>query len=180
MQVEDAHNFVADGIVVHNTGIQRSSATPKGAYTTTTPAGKIEWRKDLAKIAIAHNIDYVATASPHNLIDLANKAEKAFNCKGSSVLIILSACPLGWGSKTNETISISKLSAQTNFWPLYEYEKGKYKLSFEPSQRLPIEEFFKTQNRFKHLLKPESKALLKEIQEGIDERFEEIKKLSKE
>jgi pyruvate ferredoxin oxidoreductase beta subunit len=163
-----------------NTGIQRSSATPKGAYTTTTPGGKIEWRKDLAKIAIAHNIEYVAVASPHNLIDLAIKAEKAFSCKGSSFLLVLSPCPLGWGGKTDETIKIAKSAVETNFWPIYEYHNKKYSLNYSSENRKPIEEFFKAQSRFKSLLLPENKELLKEIQSEIDERFLELKKLSKE
>ncbi|MDD5499633.1 MAG: thiamine pyrophosphate-dependent enzyme, partial [Candidatus Nanoarchaeia archaeon] len=135
-----------------NTGIQRSSATPKGAYTTTTPAGKLEFRKDLAKIAIAHEIDYVATASPNNFMDLALKAEKAFSTKGSSVLIVLSPCPLGWGSKTAQSIKIAKLAVETNFWPLYEYEKKRYALNFNPDKRKNIKEFLETQTRFKQLL----------------------------
>ncbi|MDD3888247.1 MAG: thiamine pyrophosphate-dependent enzyme [Patescibacteria group bacterium] len=163
-----------------NTGIQRSSATPKGAYTTTTPAGKVEWRKDLAKIAIAHDIAYVATASPHNFMDLALKAEKAFNTKGPSVLIVLSPCPLGWGSKTDQSIQIAKLAVETNFWPLYEYDNGKYTLNYESEERKPLEKFLETQSRFKHLLSPESRNLLKDIQEEIDKKYDELKKLCKE
>lgn len=179
--LERKENFVYvcyDNGAYMNTGIQRSSATPKGAYTTTTPGGKIEFRKDLAKIMIAHNIDYVATASPHNFMDLAMKAEKAFNTKGPSVLIVLSPCPLGWGSKTDQSIKIAKLAVETNFWPLYEYEKGNYKLNFNTVNKKPVEEFLKTQGRFKKLLLPENKELVKEIQAEIDERFSEIKKLS--
>jgi len=179
---ERNENFVYvcyDNGAYMNTGIQRSSATPKGAYTATTPGGKIEWRKDLAKIAIAHNIEYVAVASPHNLVDLAAKAEKAFSCKGSSFLLVLSPCPLGWGSKTDETIKIAKLAVETNFWPIYEYHNKKYSLNYSSENRKPIEEFFKAQSRFKSLLLPENEELLKEIQSEIDERFLELKKLSK-
>jgi pyruvate ferredoxin oxidoreductase beta subunit len=179
--LERKENFVYvcyDNEAYMNTGIQRSSATPKGAYTTTTPAGKPEFRKDLAKICIAHDIEYVATASPHNFMDLALKAEKAFNAKGPSVLIILSPCPLGWGSKTDQSIAIAKLAVESNFWPIYEYDKKKYTLNYD-ADRKPIEEFFKTQSRFKHLLTPENRELLKEIQSEIDERFDELKKLCK-
>jgi pyruvate ferredoxin oxidoreductase beta subunit len=180
--LERKENFVYvcyDNEAYMNTGIQRSSATPKGAYTTTTPSGKPEFRKDLAKICIAHNIEYVATASPHNFIDLALKAEKAFNAKGPSVLIVLSPCPLGWGSKTDQSIAIAKLAVESNFWPIYEYDKKKYTLNFESESRKPVEKFFETQSRFKHLLAPENNELLKEIQSNIDERFDELKKLCK-
>ncbi|MFA5332916.1 MAG: thiamine pyrophosphate-dependent enzyme [Candidatus Nanoarchaeia archaeon] len=174
---EDFLYVCYDNEAYMNTGIQRSSATPKGAYTTTTPGGKPEFRKDLAKIMIAHNIEYVATASPNNFMDLAMKAEKAFNTKGPSVLIVLSPCPLGWGSKTDQSIQIAKLAVETNFWPIYEYSNKKYTLNYESAKRKPIEEFLKTQARFKHLLSPENKELLKDIQQEIDERFEELKKL---
>jgi pyruvate ferredoxin oxidoreductase beta subunit len=178
--LERKENFVYvcyDNGAYMNTGIQRSSATPKGAYTTTTPGGKVEFKKDLAKIMIAHGIDYVATASPHNFMDLAMKAEKAFNTKGPSVLIVLSPCPLGWKSKTDQSIQIAKLAVETNFWPIYEYEKGNYKLNFNSVNKKPVTEFFKTQGRFKQLLMPENKGLVKKIQKKIDERFNEIKKL---
>jgi len=178
--LERKENFVYvcyDNGAYMNTGIQRSSATPKGAYTTTTPAGKIEWRKDLAKICIAHGIDYVATASPNNFADLAMKAEKAFSAKGPSVLIVLSPCPLGWGSKTDQSIAIAKLAVETNFWPIYEYDKKKYTLNYESDERKPVEKFLETQGRFKHLFSPENKELLKEIQEEIDSKYSELKKL---
>jgi len=174
---EDFVYVCYDNEAYMNTGIQRSGATPKGAYTTTTPAGKLEFRKDLAKIVIAHDINYVATASPHNFMDLALKAEKAFNTKGPSVLIVLSPCPLGWGSKTEESIKIAKLAVETNFWPIYEYENKKYTLNFDSEKRKPVEEFLATQGRFKHLLTPENKTVLDEIQKNIDERFLELKKL---
>ncbi|PIU61182.1 pyruvate ferredoxin oxidoreductase [archaeon CG_4_8_14_3_um_filter_38_5] len=184
--LERGQNFVYlcyDNEAYMNTGVQRSSATPRGANTTTTPAGKasfgkLEWKKELMQIAIAHGINYAAQASPHNLIDLYNKAEKAFNTKGPSILVVLSPCPLGWKSNTNMSVQIAKLAAETNFWPLYEYENGKYVLNYEPAKRKPIIEFFKTQGRFKHLLK--NKKLLEEIQGKVDEKWSKLKKLCEE
>jgi len=157
-----------------NTGGQRSSGTPKGSMTSTTPAGKKEKRKDLMQIVLAHHIDYAAQAAVHNTLDLYQKAEKAFKTKGPSFLNVLSPCTLNWGYMPNSTIQISKLAVETCFWPLYEVEKGKYKLNYKPSQKLPLEEFFKAQKRFSHLLKPENKNMLDEIQNEVDENWNEL------
>jgi len=173
---EDFVYVCYDNEAYMNTGIQRSSATPKGAVTTTCPAGKVEWRKDLTKIAIAHNVKYVAQASPFNILDLAKKAKKAFETKGPSVLVVLSPCPLGWRSKTNMSIEISRLATKTNFWPLYEYENGKYTINFNNNTPLPITKFLETQGRFKKLLS--DKKLVDEVQKKVNERWEELKKLS--
>ncbi len=179
LRVEGEHNFIADGIVVHNTGIQRSSATPYGASTTTTPAGKIlhgkeEFRKDFARICIAHNTPYVAQASLSNLIDLTNKAQKAFSIKGPKVLLVLQPCTLGWQFPPDKTIEIAKLAVETRFWPLYEVENGKYKLTYKPSKNIPVVEYLKTQGRFKHLFKPENKHIIDLIQKNIDEEWERL------
>ncbi|MBN1924003.1 MAG: pyruvate ferredoxin oxidoreductase [Nanoarchaeota archaeon] len=179
---EDFVYVCYDNQAYMNTGVQRSSATPRRADTTTTPVGearqgKIEWKKDLTKIAIAHNINYVAQASPHNFMDLLRKAEKAFNTKGPSVLIVLSPCPLGWKSQPAMTIKIAKLAVETNFWPLYEYEHGSYILNYENDNPKPVSEFLKTQGRFKHLFKKGNEMLLKEIQDKIDERWRQLRTL---
>ena len=182
LRVEGEHNFVADGIVVHNTGIQRSSATPFGASTTTAPAGMVhqgkeEFRKDFAKIMVAHNIPYVAQASVSNLIDLTNKASKAFSIKGPKVLLVLQPCNLGWKYPPAKTIEIAKLAVETKFWPLYEVENGKYKLTYKPSKDVPVIEYIKSQGRFKHLLKPANKDLLDKIQVHVDSEWEKLLKL---
>ena len=168
---------------MHNTGIQRSSATPRGATTTTAPAGKLlqgkdEFRKDFAKICVAHNIPYVAQASVHNMIDLTNKAQKAFTIKGPKVLVVLQPCTLGWGYPSDKTMELAKLAVETRFWPLYEVENGKYKLSYKPSKEIPVIEFLKMQARFKHLLKPENQHIVDKIQQNINEEWEKLLKLS--
>jgi len=162
-----------------NTNNQRSSATPKGANTTTTPVGKYsegkeEFRKDLAKIAIAHNIPYVATADPCDQIDLYNKAKKAFETKGPAVIIAFAPCPTNMKAPSNRTIVIGKLAVDTCFWPLYEYENGKYKINYKPEKKLPIVEFLKEQTKFAHLL--DNKKLIKEIQDDIDKEWNELVK----
>jgi len=184
LRVEGEHNFIADGFVVHNTGNQRSSATPKGASTTTTPSGsssfgKMEFSKDLAKIAMAHNVPYVAQANTHNLIDLYNKAQKAFAKKGPAVIVVFAACPTNMKAPSEQTIAISKLATESNFWPLYEYEDGKLTINYKPEKRIAIEEFLKTQTKFKEVLKPKNKEILKSIQEEIDKRFNDLLKLEK-
>ncbi|MEI8364186.1 MAG: LAGLIDADG family homing endonuclease [archaeon] len=177
LRVEGEHNFIADGIVVHNTGNQRSSATPMGASTSTTPSGKIvdgkkEFQKDLAKIAIAHNIPYVATINPADLGDMHDKVKKAFEKKGPSVLIAFAACPTNMKAPSDQTISISKLAIETNSYPLYEYEDGKYKINYKPEKREPVENFLKTQTKFNAVLK--NKAEIKKIQEYVDKEWKEL------
>jgi pyruvate ferredoxin oxidoreductase beta subunit len=160
-----------------NTGAQRSSATPYGAQTTTTPGEKKEFQKDLAKIAIAHKIPYVATANPGNILDMHEKFRKAFEKKGPAVIIVYAACPTNMKAPENLTIDISKLATETNFWPLYEYEDGKYTINYKPVKRKPIEEFLKMQTKFKDVLK--NKDEIKKIQEEIDKDFQELVKLEK-
>ncbi len=157
-----------------NTGNQRSSATPYGAATTTTPAGsyrpgKEQWRKNIAKIAEAHNIDYVAQASVHNFVDLADKARKAFETKGPAFIVVLSPCTTLWGFSPDKTIEIARKATESCFWPLYEIEKGVYKINYIPSKKRPITDFIEHQKRYKHLFKPENKDIIKKIQAHVDE-----------
>tara|TARA_Y100000034_G_scaffold35645_2_gene43747 strand:- start:8212 stop:9141 length:930 start_codon:yes stop_codon:yes gene_type:complete len=183
--IERGHKFLYvlyDNEAYMNTGVQRSSATPFGAATTTTPAGKVhqgkeKFKKDITKIMVAHNLKYVAQASPHNLIDLYNKAEKALNTDGPTFINVLSPCIPGWKIATNSSIKISKAAVETNFWPLYEVIDGKYKLNYEPSTKKPIEEWLKPQGRFRHLFKPENKHIIEKIQKRVDSEFEKLKKL---
>ena len=179
LRVEGEHNFIADGIVVHNTGIQRSSATPEGASTTTSPAGKVipgkvQWQKDLPSIMVAHHIPYVATSIPGRWIDLVNKVEKAVSFNGFSFIDVLSPCRLGWPHDPSLTMEISRLAAETCIWPLYEVVEGKYKLTYKPKEKKPVVEWLKLQRRFAHLFKPENKELLEHIQKKVDERWENL------
>jgi len=184
LQVEDVHNFIADGFVVHNTGIQRSSATPYGASTTTSPSGrasigKPENRKDIMKIVSAHNIPYAAQANPYYFDDFVMKIQRAAKTKGPSFLSVLMPCTLGWKFPTSDTAEIAKLATESNYWPLYEVENGrKYTLNYEPKEKLNVENFLKTQGRFGHLFKPKPRAEeLKKIQKFVDSEFEYIKKM---
>jgi pyruvate ferredoxin oxidoreductase beta subunit len=184
--LERNHNFVflcCDNEAYMNTGGQRSSATPYGAATTTTPEGKIHhgkelFKKDIMKIVLAHNIPYAAQSAVHHWQDLYQKAKKAFEIKGAAFLNVLSPCNLNWKFPSSQTIKISQQAVETCFWPLYEVERGKYKINFQPAKKLPITEFLKSQGRFKHLFKPENKKIIKKIQKHVDEEWERLLELS--
>ena len=174
-----------------NTGIQRSGATGFGASTTTSPAGtvqqgKTEYPKDLTMIMAAHDIPYVAQVSPHNWRDLISKCEKGFECGGPAFINAVSPCPRGWRFASDETINMAKLSVETCVWPLYEVVNGKYALTAESlkiangvAEKKPVEEWFKAQGRYKHMLKPENADLVKGVQEELDRKWDRLLKLSK-
>ena len=166
-----------------NTGIQRSSATPRFADTTTSPAGtvipgKMQSRKDLTEIMEAHHLPYVAqTAAYMNFKDLYEKAEKAIYTEGPTFLNVLAPCPRGWGYPTEDLMQINKLAVETCYWPLYEIENGKYKITYKPAKKLPVEEFLKPQKRFKHMFKPGNEWMIEEFQKEVDRRWEELLRL---
>ncbi|RKX70665.1 pyruvate ferredoxin oxidoreductase [candidate division WOR-3 bacterium] len=165
-----------------NTGIQRSSATPYCAHTTTSPAGKVipgkpQFRKDLTEIVIAHDIPYAAQASLAYWNDLTKKVQKALEVDGPSFINVLSVCPLGWGVPSDMTVEIARLAVETCFWPLYEYENGKYIINRKPREKKPIEEFLKKQNRFRHIFRhPDRDKIIARIQKEIDRRWERLLK----
>jgi pyruvate ferredoxin oxidoreductase beta subunit len=171
--IERGHKIlfiVTDNEAYENTGIQRSGATFPYASTTTTPAGKIipgkqQPKKPFAFIAAAHGIEYVATASVENLIDLKNKVERALKVNGPSVLHIYCPCIPGWKIDTSSTISVMRKSIETWAAPIYEIENGTLKLNQKPNQK-PIEEYLMIQGRFKHVT-PE---IVEKIQKYVDER----------
>ncbi|MFH1577041.1 MAG: thiamine pyrophosphate-dependent enzyme [Candidatus Margulisiibacteriota bacterium] len=162
-----------------NTGIQRSGATPRGASTTTEPAGKVRQgkqrtRKDLTGIMAAHKIPYVAQASGGYYMDVIRKAEKAFSIPGAKFMNVLQPCRLGWAYKPELTMEIAKLAVQTCVWPVYEVENGKWKLNMKPRDKKPITELLKQQARFRHLFKPGNEQLLVELQAEVDKNWEEL------
>lgn len=165
-----------------NTGIQRSSATPFGAHTTTSPAGKVipgkqQHRKDLTAIAAAHNIPYVAQASPHRWKDLMQKTRKGVAANGPAFLNVLSSCNRGWRHPTDQTLEVSRLATETCYWPLFEVEDGEWKLNYKPKEKLPVEEWLKTQGRFRHLFRPENRHVIDEMQTEVDRRWERLLRL---
>ncbi|MEG2726377.1 MAG: thiamine pyrophosphate-dependent enzyme [Eggerthellaceae bacterium] len=174
--MERGHDMVYvcyDNGAYMNTGIQRSSATPKGAWATTAEVGvaqqgKPQVRKDLTSIMAAHGIPYVAQATVGNWRDLVNKAEKAFAVKGPAFINVLAPCPRGWRMASDMTTEISRLAVQTKFWPIFEIENGVWKLTpVREKDERPLEDFLKPQGRFKHLLKPGNEALLQEMKDDV-------------
>ncbi|WP_408955280.1 thiamine pyrophosphate-dependent enzyme [Natroniella sp. ANB-PHB2] len=180
--MERGHDMVYlcyDNGAYMNTGIQRSSATPKGASTTTSPAGEVipgkqQYRKELTDIMAAHNIPYVAQASPFKPQDLMKKAKKAFEVDGPAFLNVLAPCPRGWRSKAEEGIELSKIAADTCFWPLFEVENGEWKLNYNPKDKKSITEWLEPQGRFNHLFQEKNESVIEEIQEHVDQRWETI------
>jgi pyruvate ferredoxin oxidoreductase beta subunit len=177
--LERGHNFIYvcfDNEAYMNTGIQRSSATPFGASTTTSPAGKhsigqTTWKKNMPAIAAAHDIPYVATACHSYPFDLMTKINKAMAVEGPSYIHVLSVCPTGWRLAPELTIRAGRLAVQTGIFPLYEIEKGEYTLNFDFPQLRPIEDYFKLQGRFRHL----SKETIAQIQERVTAKYAKLK-----
>ncbi|MDO8746589.1 MAG: thiamine pyrophosphate-dependent enzyme, partial [Thermodesulfovibrionales bacterium] len=166
-----------------NTGIQRSSATPYGADTTTCPAGSViqgkpQPRKNLTKIMAAHDIPYTAQASPSHWMDLVRKVKKALEIKGPKFMNILSPCNRGWRSRTDDAIMLSRLAVETCYWPLYEIENEVTKVTFKPKEKKPLVDFLKPQGRFKHLFAPENENMLKNFQEMVDKEWGYLLKAS--
>ena len=154
-----------------NTGIQRSSSTPYGAWTTTTPVGlkrdfKKEKKKYVSDLMIAQNVPYVATASIGYPEDLERKVAIAKSIKGPKFIQILSPCPPGWYYNTADTIKVSRLAVESKAFPLYEFNSGKFTL-FKPSKTTSIADYLSLQGRFKHLNDEE----IKFIEEAVEERW---------
>ncbi len=176
--LERGHNFVylcLDNEAYMNTGIQRSSSTPFGASTTTSPpgrksSGQATWKKNLPKIAVAHGIPYVATASPAYPVDLMNKVKKASLVPGPAYVHIYSPCPTGWRCGLDESLEVARLAVETKVFPLYEVIDGKYFLSRKPSNPRPITAYFKPQRRFRHLKEDEVAG----IQSIVDDEYNDL------
>jgi pyruvate/2-oxoacid:ferredoxin oxidoreductase beta subunit len=153
-----------------NTGVQRSSATPFGSWTTTTPEGQLkkEPKKNIDFILASHKIPYIATCSPAFLDDLRSKIVKAKETAGFRFLHIFSPCPPGWKSDPKDSIAISRLAVESNVFPLYEIEDGsRYRVTHE-SQRLPVSEYLKLQGRFRYLSPKDTEMIQAEADRFYD------------
>lgn len=177
--LERGHDFIyicTDNEAYMNTGIQRSSATPFGAATTTSPAGRVipgqvTWKKNMPAIAVAHDIPYVATACPSYPIDLVNKVKRAAKTKGPAYIHILSVCPTGWRSPIDMSIRLGRLAAETGVFPLYEVVNGRYRLTIDFPQLRPIKDYFKYQGRFRHL----TDEMVSQIEERVHREYQNLK-----
>ncbi len=180
--LERGHDFVyicLDNEAYMNTGVQRSSCTPFGAMTTTSPPGarsfgQMTWKKNVPQIAVAHGIPYVATASPAFFLDLMNKVKKAALVKGPAYVHIYAPCPTGWGTKGEDSIKLARLAVDTKIFPLYEVIEGKFYITRKVTKPKPVEEYLKAQRRFRHLT-PE---IIEEIQRRVDAEYERLLRLA--
>lgn len=159
-----------------NTGVQRSGATPFGAATTTSPAGKLipgkqQPRKDLTSILVAHGIGYVAQASIHDPVDLSNKLRKGIEHDGPSFVNILCPCIPGWKIAPDMGVELARQGVECRFWPLYEVENGTYTINYQPKADVPVSDWLFQQGRFKHLKDPAWASMVVEFQRQVDERW---------
>jgi len=187
--MERGHNMLYlcyDNEAYMNTGIQRSGATPYGAATSTTPAGKkipgkTQHRKPLTEIMVAHDIPYVAQASPHNFMDFMRKVQKALEIEGPAFINIIMPCPVGWRFPEDQSIEMARKAVDSCFWPLFEVEYGEWKLNYNPEKagkKIPVEEWIKPQGRFRHLFAPENRHIIDELQAWVDKNWARLKKLA--
>ena len=183
--MERGHDMVYvcyDNEAYMNTGIQRSSSTPKFADATTSPAGKVvpgkqQNKKNLTEVIAAHNVPYVGqTTFIGNMRDLHEKAQKALYTPGAAFLNIMAPCPRGWRYPAENLMEICKLAVETCVWPLYEVIEGEWRLSYEPKKKLPVEEYLRPQGRFSHLFKKGNEWMIEEWQKSVDSRWEKLLK----
>jgi pyruvate ferredoxin oxidoreductase beta subunit len=189
--VERGHDFLYvlyDNEAYMNTGIQRSGGTPMGASTTTSQAGavlpgKLENKKPIAEIMVAHDMPYVATASPYYWKDLITKARKGIEVNGPAFLHVIAPCPRGWRSEPSKSIDLSKLAVETCMFPLWEAVNGEYQLStpskviaLAPQRKKPVKEYLAMQGRFRHLFNPKNEKIIEEIQRRTDKKWEQLLK----
>jgi pyruvate ferredoxin oxidoreductase beta subunit len=173
--LERGHNFLYvcfDNEAYMNTGIQRSSSTPYGAWTTTAPVGKrsigqMTWKKNMPEIAAAHRIPYVATACPSYPFDLIDKVQRGVETEGPAYIHVLSVCPTGWRCTPNLTIELGRLAVETGVFPLFEVVNGEHRLTVDLPKLKPVREYLKKQGRFRHLTEKD----IERIQARVDEEY---------
>ena len=176
---EDIVYVLNDNEAYMNTGVQKSGATPEGAWTTTTPAAapRLGQKKDIDRIMVAHGIPYLATlalGSLPMLRDFRAKVERAADVEGFRFLHALGPCPPGWRYPTAQSTELSRLAVESRYFPLLECDDGSWRITYRPKRPLPVAEFFEAQGRFRHLSPPQVAA----IQEHLDRRWESLTSLA--
>lgn len=176
---ERGHDFTyicLDNEVYANTGGQRSSSTPLGSSTTTSPAGRVSYgeklfKKDIVQIMADHGSPYVAQAAPNQWKDMVKKVQKAFDTEGPTFLNMASACTTEWKFPIDKCMSVSDIAVDSLAFPLYEIENGKLSITYRPKKIIPIRDYLGVQGRFKHLFKKENEHLIDVWQKHIDEQW---------
>ena len=155
-----------------NTGIQRSSATPMGAWTTTTPVGSLkeEPKKDLEKIMLGHSIPYIATASVAFPDDLIKKFKKIRSIRGTKFIHLLSPCPPGWRIDSSKSIQVTRMATEAKIFPIYEIVEGKYNINVYPEKNLPVKDYLASQGRFSQM----DEEIIATVQKRADKTWEEL------
>jgi pyruvate ferredoxin oxidoreductase beta subunit len=173
-------HICVDNEAYMNTGIQRSSQTPRGAWTTTTWRGKAEPKKNMPLIMLSHGVPYVATASVAYPLDFIEKLRKAVTIRGFKYIHLHAPCPVGWRFDPSETVEIARLAIETGMWILFEAEGGRVTISppsrpyMDKSRRKPIIEYLKRQGRFRNI----TEELVRELEREVDEYWNMLIKLS--
>ncbi len=176
---EDILYCLNDNEAYMNTGVQKSGATPEGAWTTTTPVGATRrgTKKDIDRIMAAHNIPYLATLATGTvplLKDFRAKVARAAEIEGFRFLHLLGACPPGWRYPTSESTEVSRLAVESRYFPLLECDHGRWRITHRPKKPVPVADFLATQGRFAHLKPTEIEA----IQAHLDERWDVLSALA--
>ena len=162
-----------------NTGFQRSGATPVAAWTTTSPvgeetAGKLQHRKNLTEIMIAHGTRVRGPGFAARPARPGAQGRQGARVDGPTFLNVLAPCPRGWRSEGAESIDLAREAVNTCYWPLFEYEEGEYRLTYRPHHKLPLAPWLKRQGRFAHLFQPGSEEPLRSIETWVDEEWEKL------
>jgi pyruvate ferredoxin oxidoreductase beta subunit len=179
--IERGTNFIYvcyDNEVYANTGTQRSASTPLAAVTSTTPFGKPENKKDIAKIIAAHEIPYVGVVNGADPQDVFDTFKKIKDIKGAKFVHLFSPCPPGWRYDPSESIAIAKLGVKSGMWILWEQENGIFSLKrssqkyLEKENRIPVDQYLKKQGRFNLASEEE----IRKLQEWVDQNWEEVRR----
>lgn len=183
--IERGHNFTYicyDNEAYMNTGMQRSSGSTFGSWTTTTPTGakspgKTSPSKPIMDIIAAHGLPYAAQAAPSHWRDFMLKVKKALDTPGPSFISVIQPCIPGWRIEPNQGIEMARLAVETAYWPLYEVVDGEYKITTRPKEIRPLAEWLKPQGRFKHLFSPENEGVLESLQNQVNKRWRRLQRL---
>lgn len=178
----DFYYICYDNEAYGNTGFQASSATPFGSWSATTPPagahaeGEPGRKKDLFAIWLAHHPPYVATVSPAEPVDLADKVRRSMDFHGPRLFTAFAACPTGWGYEPADGYQVARLALETGVWPLKEAVRGEVRHTYIPDRRKPVEEYLLTQRRFRHLFTPRrQEETLTAIQRAVDDYWEQVR-----